>query len=50
MLIVNGIVTGLSIGITVLLGASMGEKNDKKGADIIGSSAWIFLVLGIIMT
>ena len=50
MLIVNGIVTGLSMGITVLLGQAQGEKNDKKGADIIGSSAWIFLGLAVIMT
>ena len=50
MLIVNGIVTGLSMGITVLLGQAQGEKNDKKGADILGSSSWIFLALAVIMT
>lgn len=50
MLIVNGIVTGLSMGITVLLGQAKGEKNDKKAADIIGFCTWIFFILAIIMT
>lgn len=50
MLIVNGIVTGLSMGITVLLGQAQGEKNNEKGADIIGSSTWIFFFFAVILT
>ena len=30
MMIINGIVTGLSVGITVMLGQSVGQNDDKK--------------------
>ena len=50
MMIIGGIVTGLSMGITVLLGQSVGQRNDKRGADIIGTSAWIFLGIGVVIT
>ena len=50
MMIINGIITGLSVGITVLLGQTIGKKDDKKSADLIGTSTWIFFVLGILIT
>ena len=50
MLIVNGIVTGLSMGITILLGQAVGEGNDQQGARIIGSGTWIFSVLAAVLT
>lgn len=50
MLIVNGIVTGLSMGITILLGQAVGEGNDSKGARIIGTSVWIFSALAAVLT
>lgn len=50
MMIVGGIVTGLATGITILLGQSMGEKNDQKSANIIGTSTWIFSIIAMIIT
>lgn len=50
IMIVNGIVTGLSMGITILLGISVGEKNDKRSADIIGTSVWIFTFAGVALS
>ena len=50
MMIINGIVTGLCVGITVLLGQSVGQKNQKKSADIIGTSTWIFLAIAVIIS
>ena len=50
MMIISGIVTGLSMGITVLLGQSVGQRNNKRGADIIGTSTWIFLGIGAVIT
>ena len=50
MLIVNGIVTGLSMGITILLGRSVGQQDYHKSANLIGTSIWIFSVMGIFMT
>ncbi len=50
MMIVGGIITGLCVGITVLLGQSVGQKNDRQSADIIGTSTWIFLFIGAAIT
>ncbi len=50
ILIMGGIITGLSMGTTILLGQSVGEKNEKKSADIIGTSLWIFAFLAVILT
>lgn len=50
MLIVNGIVTGLAMGLTILLGQSVGEGNDNQSARIIGTSTWIFAVLALGLT
>lgn len=48
--IVTGIITGLSMGTTILLGQSVGERDDKRGADIIGTSVWIFGGISLILT
>lgn len=50
MLIVNGIVTGLAMGITILLGQSVGEGNANQSARIIGTSTWIFAALALGLT
>lgn len=50
MLIITGIITGLSMGTTILLAQKIGEKDDKSAADIIGSSVWIFGVLSIVLS
>lgn len=50
MLIVTGIVTGLSMGTTVLLGKKIGSKDDKGAADTIGTSICIFAFLGMILS
>lgn len=50
MLIVSGIVTGLSMGITVLLGISMGERDAKRSANLIGTSIWVFAGVGLTLT
>lgn len=50
MLIVTGIVTGLSMGTTVLLGKNIGSRNDKGAANTIGTSICVFVLLGIILS
>lgn len=50
MLIITGIVTGLSMGTTVLLGKKMGSNDDKGAADTIGTSICLFALLGIILS
>ena len=48
--IATGFIIGLSMGITILLGQSIGERNNQKSANIVGSSIYIFGVLTIIIT
>lgn len=50
MQIVTGIVTGLSMGTTVLLGQHIGQKDDDGAARIIGTSIKLFCFLGIILS
>lgn len=50
MLIVTGIVTGLSMGTTVLLGKKIGSKDNKGAADTIGTSICVFVLLGMILS
>ena len=50
MMIVGGIITGLSMGVTILLGQAVGREDDRQSADIIGTSIWIFLMIGAAIT
>lgn len=50
MLIVTGIVTGLSMGTTVLLGKHIGRGDEKAAANTIGTSICVFAILGIVLS
>ncbi len=50
MQIITGLITGLSMGSTVLLGIHAGQKNHKGAAKTVGSSIWVFGVLGMILS
>lgn len=50
MQIITGLVTGLSMGSTVLLGTYVGRKDHDGAAKTIGSSLWVFGVLGVALT
>lgn len=50
MQIIIGIVTGLSMGITVLLGQRIGHKDDEGAAQAVGTSIRIFGFLGIALS
>ena len=47
---VTGIILGLTTGITVLIGIATGARNDKELAAIIGSSVWLFAIVGAVLT
>ena len=44
------VLTGLAMGVTVLVGRSIGEGREEKAGEIIGSSLWLFGGLGAILT
>ena len=50
MQIVTGLVTGLSMGTTVLLGLYVGRKDHDGAAKALGSSLWVFGALGAVLT
>jgi len=50
MQIITGLVSGLSMGSTVLLGIYMGRKDINCITNAIVSSVWVFGVIGIILT
>lgn len=50
ILIITGMITGLSMGTTILLGQKIGEKNYKEATSVIATSIWIFFILSVILT
>lgn len=50
MQIVTCIVTGLSMGTTVLLGQRIGHKDDEGSALTVGTSIKVFSILGITLS
>ena len=47
---VTGIILGLTTGITVLIGIATGARNHRELASIIGSSVWLFGIIGALLT
>ena len=47
---VTGIILGLTTGITVLIGIATGARNYRELATIIGSSVWLFGIVGVVLT
>jgi putative MATE family efflux protein len=46
---ITGIVTGLTMGCTVLLGQNIGKGDEKAAARTIGSALWLFVTVGIVL-
>lgn len=46
MQIVTGLITGLSMGTTILVGREMGRRNPRGVACAVGASVWVFGILG----
>ena len=47
---ITGIILGLTTGTTVLIGIATGAKNDRETALTIGSSIWLFAIIGVVLT
>lgn len=50
MQLITMVVTGLAMGITILIGQKLGEGNKKEAGNVIGSSISIFTIIAIILT
>lgn len=47
---ITGIVLGISMGGTVLIGQAIGERNDKRSARAVGTLSILFLILAAVLT
>lgn len=47
---VTNIITGLSMGITVLVGEKIGQKNPKEAGKAVGSGICLFATVGVIVS
>lgn len=47
---ITGIILGISMGGTVLIGHKIGEKNDKKAAEAVGNVCLLFGIAALILT
>lgn len=50
MNMITFIITSLAMGSTVVIGKHIGEKKPEAAGDAIGTSIWIFIILGIALT
>lgn len=47
---ITGIILGITTGTTVLIAIATGAKDDRQVASTIGSSVWLFSIIGIVLT
>ena len=47
---VTSLITGLAMGITILVGQKIGEKRPEQAGDVIGSGICLFGVLAVVLT
>lgn len=47
---ITTVIVGLSMGTTILLGQKIGEKRTDDAGNVIGSSMYLFTILGLIVT
>lgn len=47
---ITGIVLGITTGTTVLIAIATGAQDDRKVAATIGSSVWLFSIIGVLLT
>ena len=50
ILIITGLIMGLSMGTTVVLAQRIGERNDEGAANGVGATIWIFAILAIFIS
>ena len=47
---ITGIILGITTGTTVLIAIATGAKDNRQVASTIGSSVWLFSIVGVILT
>ncbi len=50
MMVLTGFVTGLCMGITVLLGQTIGERDWDRAGEVLGASLWLLGLVSLLVT
>lgn len=50
MMTITVIITGLTMGLTILIGQKLGEGNSKEAGNVVGSGISIFVIIAIVIT
>lgn len=50
MIILTALITGLTMGITILIGQKLGEGKRKEAGNVVGSGIAIFTIVAVILT
>ncbi|MGN0485005.1 MAG: MATE family efflux transporter [Lachnospiraceae bacterium] len=50
MQMVTFIITSLAMGATVIIGQHIGEEKPKEAGNAVGTTIWLFLILGVLLT
>lgn len=50
MMTITVIITGLTMGLTILIGQKLGEGNSKEAGNVVGSGISIFAIIAIVIT
>lgn len=50
MIIITAMITGFTMGITILIGQKLGEGKRKEAGNVVGSGISIFVVIAVILT
>lgn len=48
--LITFVLTGLAMGITVIIGRCLGEKNEERIGSVIGNAIAFFALIGVILT
>ena len=50
MQMVTFIITSLAMGSTVIIGQRVGEKRPEAAGNVVGTTIWLFLIVGVVLT
>lgn len=47
---VTSIISGIAMGTTIILGQKLGERKEEEAGEVVGTSIFIFIIIGILIT
>lgn len=47
---ITSIISGIAMGTTIILGQKLGERKEEEAGEVVGTSIFIFVIIGILIT